>query len=112
MKFHKGIKIDGVFFDIPMVSLKRNADFLHKYAERNEEGELLAEMIGVYYNYTLTAGTSSDFGDTEIGIRCLLGQDDGAGGVPRHLDTYKAGVLYLQRIRVQRFRRIQEGSGQ
>ena len=65
MKFHKGIKIDGVFFDIPMVSLKRNADFLHKYAERNEEGELLAEMIGVYYNYTLTAGTSSDFGDTD-----------------------------------------------
>ena len=46
MKFHKGIKIDGVFFDIPMVSLKRNADFLHKYAERNEEGELLAEITG------------------------------------------------------------------
>lgn len=65
MKFQKCIMIDGIFFDVPMVSLKRSADFLHKYAERNEEGELLAELIGVYYNYTLTVGTSSDFGDTD-----------------------------------------------
>ena len=65
MKFDKGIMIDGIFFDIPMVSLKRTGDFLHKYAERNEAGTLMAELIGVYYNYTLTAGTSSDFGDTD-----------------------------------------------
>ena len=65
MKFEKGIIIDGIHFDIPMVSLKRSADFLHKYAERNEEGTLLAELIGVYYNYTLAVGTSSDFGDTD-----------------------------------------------
>lgn len=65
MKFEKGIMVDGIFFDIPMVSLKRNADFLDKYAERNEEGDLLRELIGVYYNYTLTAGTSSDFGETD-----------------------------------------------
>ncbi len=65
MKFDKGIMIDGIFFDIPMVSLKRIGDFLHKYAERNEAGTLMAELIGVYYNYTLTAGTSSDFGDTD-----------------------------------------------
>ncbi len=65
MKFQKGIKVDGTHFDIPMVSLKRTGDFLHKYAERNEEGELLAELIGVYYNYTLTVGSSSDFGDTD-----------------------------------------------
>lgn len=65
MKFDKGIMVDGIFFDIPMVSLKRNADFLDKYAERSEEGDLLRELIGVYYNYTLTVGTSSDFGDTD-----------------------------------------------
>ncbi len=65
MKFEKGIKVDGINFDIPMVSLKRNADFLDKYAERTEDGELHRELIGVYYNYTLTAGTSSDFGDTD-----------------------------------------------
>lgn len=65
MKFQKGIIVDGIFFDIPMVSLKRSADFLDKYAERTEDGELQRELIGVYYNYTLTAGTSSDFGDTD-----------------------------------------------
>lgn len=65
MKFEKGIMVDGIYFDIPMVSLKRNADFFDKYAERNEEGDLLRELIGVYYNYTLTVGTSSDFGDTD-----------------------------------------------
>lgn len=65
MEFHKGIIIDGTLFDIPMVSLKRNANFLDKYAERVESGDLERELIGVYYNYTLTVGTSSDFGDTD-----------------------------------------------
>ena len=65
MKFKKGIMIDGIYFDIPMVSLKRTADFLDKYAERTEDGELQRELIGVYYNYTLTAGTSTDFGETD-----------------------------------------------
>ena len=65
MKFEKGIKVDGVHFDIPMVSLKRRADFLDKYAERVETGDLQRELIGVYYNFDLTVGTSSDFGETE-----------------------------------------------
>lgn len=65
MKFSKGIRVDGIHFDIPMVSLKRNADFLYKYAERTEDGVLRAELIGVYYNYTLTVGTSTQFGDTD-----------------------------------------------
>lgn len=65
MKFEKGIKVDGVHFDIPMVSLKRTADFLDKYAERTEDGILHRELIGVYYNYALTVGTSTDFGDTD-----------------------------------------------
>lgn len=65
MKFEKGIKVDDIHFDIPMVSLKRNADFLDKYAERTEDGDMQRELIGVYYNYTLTVGTSSNFGDTD-----------------------------------------------
>lgn len=65
MKFEKGIKVDGKYFDIPLVSLKRRADFLDKYAERVESGELERELIGVYYNFDLTVGTSSDFGDTD-----------------------------------------------
>ena len=67
MKFEKGIKIDEMYFDIPMVSIKRTADFLDKYAERSEDGDLQRELIGVYYNYTLTVGTGSDFGDTDYG---------------------------------------------
>ena len=65
MKFDKGIRVDGIHFDIPMVSLKRSADFLDKYAERVEAGELKRELIGVYYNYTLTVGSSTAFGDTD-----------------------------------------------
>lgn len=65
MRFDKGIIVDGVHFDIPMVSLKRRADFLDKYAERTEDGDLKRELIGVYYNFDLTVGDSSDFGDTD-----------------------------------------------
>jgi len=65
MKFDRGIIVDGTYFDIPMVSLKRNADFLDKFAERVESGDLERELIGVYYNYTLTVGSSNDFGDTD-----------------------------------------------
>lgn len=65
MKFEKGIRIDGTHFDIPMVSLKRSADFLDKYAERTEDGDLKRELIGVYYNYTLTVGDSDAFGETD-----------------------------------------------
>jgi hypothetical protein len=64
MKFQRGIRIDGTYFDVPMVSLKRNADFLDKGAERTEDGDLWRELIGVYYNYTLTVGSSKHFGET------------------------------------------------
>ncbi len=65
MVFEKGIKVDGIHFDIPMVSLKRSANFLDKFAERVETGDLERELIGVYYNYTLTVGESDAFGDTD-----------------------------------------------
>lgn len=65
MVFQKGIRIDGTHFDIPMVSLKRSANFLDKYAERVETGDLERELIGVYYNYTLTVGSSDTFGETD-----------------------------------------------
>lgn len=64
MKFTQGIIVDGTYFDLPMVSLKRSADFLDKYAERTEDGVLHRELIGVYYNFTLTVGASTAFGET------------------------------------------------
>ena len=47
-------------FDIPLVSLKRTADVLDKYAKRTEDGDLKREIIGVYYNYQLSVGIVND----------------------------------------------------
>lgn len=46
--------IDGDVFRIDVQSITRTADFLDKYAERTESGDLERELIGVYYNYKLT----------------------------------------------------------
>lgn len=54
------ITIDGVDFDIPIVSIRRNAEFLDKYAERTEDGILHRELIGVFFNYTLQFGRTNN----------------------------------------------------
>ena len=58
--YTQGITIDGVEFLIPLLSIKRTADALDKYAERTEDGDLKREVIGVYYNYQLSVGTVDD----------------------------------------------------
>lgn len=58
--FTQGISIDGVEYLVPFVSIKREAPFLDKTAERTEDGELYRELIGVYYNYTMSFGTIDD----------------------------------------------------
>ncbi len=58
--YTQGISIDGVRFDIPLVAIKRTADFLDKYAERTEDGDLKRELIGVYFNYQMSFGTIDD----------------------------------------------------
>lgn len=50
------ITIDGITYNIPVVSLERTADFLDKSAERTEDGILHRELIGVYFNYKLEFG--------------------------------------------------------
>lgn len=47
------VVIDGERFDVEVESVVRKADFLDKYAERTEDGDLKRELIGVYFNYTL-----------------------------------------------------------
>lgn len=47
------IHIDGVGYNIDVLSITRTADFLDKYAERTESGDLKRELIGVYFNYKL-----------------------------------------------------------
>lgn len=54
------ITIDGVSYDVPVVSIKRRADFLDKYAERTEDGKLHRELIGVYFNYQIQFGSTTN----------------------------------------------------
>lgn len=60
MEYTQGIKIDGISYDVPLVSIKRTADFLDKYAERTEDGDLKRELIGVYFNYQMSFGIIED----------------------------------------------------
>lgn len=55
------IKIDGVTYNIPVVSLQRKGEFLDKYANRTESGDLERELIGVYFNYQLKFGFTTDY---------------------------------------------------
>ena len=53
------ITIDGVTYNVPVISIKRTADFLDKFAERTADGKLHRELIGVYFNYKLQFGQAS-----------------------------------------------------
>lgn len=59
-KYTRGLIIDGIDYNIPLVSLKRTADFLEKYANRTEDGDIHIETIGVYKNYTISIGIIDD----------------------------------------------------
>lgn len=50
------VVIDGQVYNVPVVSIKRRADFLDKMAERTNDGKLHRELIGVYFNYQLQFG--------------------------------------------------------
>lgn len=46
------LTIDGEIYNIRVkVGIKRNANFLDKYANRVDDGDLKRELIGVYFNY-------------------------------------------------------------
>ena len=50
------ITIDGTVYQVPILSLRRKAEFLDRYAQRTEDGTLHREIIGVYFNYELRFG--------------------------------------------------------
>lgn len=54
------IIIDGLTYDVPVKAISRTADVLDKYAERTGDGNLRREIIGVYYNYTIQFGNTTD----------------------------------------------------
>ena len=46
------ITIDGENYNIKVyANVKRNADFLDRYAKRLSDGDLSRKLIGVYFNY-------------------------------------------------------------
>ncbi len=59
-KYTQGLIIDGTTYNIPLISIKRNLDFLEKYAERSEDGDIQIETIGLYKNYTISIGLIED----------------------------------------------------
>ena len=54
------IIIDGNHYDLPVISITRRADFLDKYAERTNDGNLHRELIGVFINYKISFGKTTD----------------------------------------------------
>lgn len=58
--YTQGLVIDGISYNIPLVSIKRTLDFLEKFAERTEDGDIKIETIGLYKNYTISIGTIDD----------------------------------------------------
>ena len=56
MPNNKYLIIDGVTYQVPIVSMQRKGDILDLTANRTEDGVLHREVIGTYYNYTLTIG--------------------------------------------------------
>lgn len=56
----KYIIIDGKEYKVAITKLQRKGDILDKYAYRSEDGVLHREVIGTYYNYSLTLGVIYD----------------------------------------------------
>lgn len=54
------IYIDGETYNVPIKSITRKAEFLDRYAERTADGILHRELIGVYFNYQLEIGSTTD----------------------------------------------------
>ena len=58
--YTQGLVIDGVKYNIPLISISRTMNFLEKYAQRTEDGDIKIETIGLYKNYTISIGTIDD----------------------------------------------------
>ncbi len=52
------IKVDGREFQVDVTEVGLDVEFVYKYAERAENYEMQYELGAVYYNQSLTFGTS------------------------------------------------------
>ena len=53
------ITIDGKTLDVEVTDIGLDVEFVYKFAERTESYEMKYELGAVYYNQSLTFGTSS-----------------------------------------------------
>lgn len=60
MALSKWLRIDNIEYQVPIVDMQRKGDILDLTANRTEDGVLHREVIGTYYNYTLTIGVIND----------------------------------------------------
>lgn len=56
------IKVDGKSYNVAIIDVSMNVEFIYKYAKRTEDYKLNYELGAVYYNQTLKFGVS-DTGD-------------------------------------------------
>ena len=52
--FRGVFKIDNIDFTSGLINISRKVNILDRYAERTINGNLKREILGVYYNYSLT----------------------------------------------------------
>lgn len=93
------ITIDGVVFDVPVISIDQTGEFLDKRATRTQDGKLHREIIGVYYNYQLVFGRDAtttalaalwDKLTEPVEFHTVIVPD--ADGAPFEFSAYFAGV--------------------
>ena len=60
------IVVDGKTYDVSVVEVNLDTNFIYKYATRNENYDLLYELGGVFFNQSITFGigkSNSDFSE-------------------------------------------------
>lgn len=50
------IKVDGKDYDVIVTDVSLDTEFIYKYAERNEDYDLLYELGAVFFNQSITFG--------------------------------------------------------
>ncbi len=57
------VKIDGKTYDVPILGITRKAEFLDKHATRSAKGDLKRELIGVFFNYEIKFGKTTNIAE-------------------------------------------------
>ncbi len=55
-KAERGITVDGKLYDVDVLSVSLDTEFIYKYAERTEDYNLNYELGGVFFNQSITIG--------------------------------------------------------